>query len=260
MGKALSGTALGLGIIALVLGLVWSLTSALVPALVLFWIFSIAAIVISIIAMLKSKAPEEGRGMAIAGLILSIIAAVLALLTLSGFMAYFGVLSPAEGIARSAPTRQQLPEPSAAQVPQAAAQPAVSGFTTCNENDIKSAKLPSCGALPCKFIIAPPFSGGVYWLDSQGLGIQFSNTQTRPMEITALAINTTDASAIQCRKEQSGVWQLDPGQSACIRMACTGASGQKLKGDLFVTYYSIFPDGKSPLPKTAAGNIYVTAE
>jgi hypothetical protein len=82
MGKGLAGTALGLSI------------ASLIPFLGL--LFVIPALVVSIVAIVKCKTKEEGHGMALAGLIISIVVFVLipVFLFLIGMIAYFGVLSP----------------------------------------------------------------------------------------------------------------------------------------------------------------------
>jgi hypothetical protein len=84
MDKGLAGTSLGLGIGAILIG--W------IP--ILGWILIIAALVVSSIAVAICKTPEEGKGLAIAGLVCSIVAVLVTSLFATGMLAYFGVFIP----------------------------------------------------------------------------------------------------------------------------------------------------------------------
>lgn len=85
MGKGLAGTALGFAIAAFVLG--W------IPFL--GWLIWIAGAVLAIVAFVKCKTSEQGKGMAIAAIVIFAVSLVVTLLLgFIGAMAYFGVLSP----------------------------------------------------------------------------------------------------------------------------------------------------------------------
>ncbi len=90
MAKGLSITALVFGILAFLIG--W------VP--IIGWLIWIAAIVIGIVAIVKSKEPGSGRGMAITGLVLPLVGLVIGIIFIVPIMslAFFGVLNPARMI------------------------------------------------------------------------------------------------------------------------------------------------------------------
>jgi len=84
VGKALAGWALGVSIATIVL--FW------IPIIgILLWL---AALTLSITAMVKCKTSEDGRGMAIAALIIAIVGTIMMMIVFIGALAYFGVMSP----------------------------------------------------------------------------------------------------------------------------------------------------------------------
>ncbi len=85
VGKGLAGTALGFAIAGLVIG--W------IP--LLGWLVWIAGLVLAIVAIVKCKTPEDGKGMAIAAVVIMAISILFVpVLMAVGSLAYFGVLSP----------------------------------------------------------------------------------------------------------------------------------------------------------------------
>lgn len=85
MGKGLAGTALGFAIGSLILG--W------IP--LIGWLIWITGLVLAIVAIIKCKTPEQGKGLAIAAVIIMAASFIITLLLMTiGSLAYFGVLSP----------------------------------------------------------------------------------------------------------------------------------------------------------------------
>ena len=87
MSKALAGTALGFTIAAIVLGFIPFLGP-------LIWI---AGVILAIVAIVKCKRPQDGKGMAIASVVLAAVGFfffLFSVLMTIGFLAYFGAMEP----------------------------------------------------------------------------------------------------------------------------------------------------------------------